>query len=485
MKRLLAAIGLAVLVLAVIVGVRTSRFTPRHVVVPPAIATNPLPGAADRLAAAIRIPTITPADSALRDSAAFRALRDHLAVSFPKSHAAMTREIAGRDALIFTWTGTDPSMQPVVLLGHMDVVPVEAGTESQWRHAPFSGEIADGFVWGRGTLDDKATVLGLLEATEALIASGFSPARTIILAFGADEEGGGTGGAAIVARLLQSRGVKPLFVLDEGGMVVKGAMPGVTAPVAVVGIAEKGYVTLELTANADGGHSSVPPRHTAAGRIAQAVTKLENSPIPREIRGATADLFDAVGREMPFGMRALFANRWLFDPLIERQLESGARTNATIRTTTAVTMLEGSPKDNVLPSRARAGVNFRILPGDSVAGVIAHVRKVIDDDAIDVRVQGIAVEPSRVSSTTDSAWSIVDRSIRQTYRDAVVAPYLVLGATDSRYFRDLTANVYRFAALRADTSDVSRIHGTNERVSIASYLEGIGFLTQLIRNAAQ
>ena len=485
MKRIFVAIMFTVAALASMVAYRTIRFVPRQVTVPAGQKLDALPGAVDRLAAAIRIPTVTPADSTLRDTSAFRTLREHLASSFPKSHSAMSREIVGRDALLFTWPGTDASLQPVVLMGHMDVVPVEAGTETKWTHAPFSGDLADGFVWGRGTLDDKATVLGLLEATETLLTSGFRPRRTIIMAFGGDEEGGGVQGAALIAKLLQSRGVKPLFVLDEGGMIVSNAMPGVSSPVAVVGIAEKGYVTLNLTAHAAGGHSSVPPRHTAAGRVARAVAKLEDNPIHGEIRGATANLFDAVGREMPFGMRALFANRWLFDPLIKQQLESGTRTNATIRTTTAVTMLEGSPKDNVLPSRAKAGVNFRILPGDSVSGIIAHTRRVIADEGIEVTVQGIAVEPSRVSSTSDSAWSIVDRSIRQSYPDAVVAPYLVLGATDSRYFRDITANVYRFAAMRADTSDVSRIHGTNERVSVTSYLEGIRFLTQLIRNAAQ
>ena len=485
MKRVFLLLALVVAALAATVTFRTLRFTTEHVALPPPAAAEPLPGAAERLAAAIRIPTVSHGDSTLRDAAAFAALRELLTASFPLSHSLLKTEVVGLDALLYTWHGSDTSLQPVVLMGHMDVVPVEPGTESDWKHAPFSGSIADGYVWGRGTMDDKSTVFGILEATESLIGSGFRPRRTIHLAFGADEEAGGRRGAAVIAKLLASRGVRPLFVLDEGGMVVQGVLPGIESPVAVVGIAEKGYLTLELTAKGEGGHSSVPPPQTAAGILARAITRLEDNPMPAEIRGATANLFNAIGREMPFGMRMLFANRWLFDPVIEWKMGSVPRSNATIRTTTAVTMLEGSPKDNVLPSRATAAVNFRILPGDDVASVTSHVKRVIDDDRVDVRTSGMAVEPSRVSSTTDSAWSIVDRSIRQSYPDAVVAPYLVLGATDSRYFRDLTSNVYRFAALRADTSDVSRVHGTNERVSIQAYLEGIRFLARLMRNAAE
>jgi carboxypeptidase PM20D1 len=485
MKRVFLLLALGVAALAATVVVRTLRFTTPHVDVPPAAAVEPLPGAVERLAAGIRIPTISHGDSTLRDPAAFAALREHLKASFPLSHSALGAEVVGLDALLYTWAGSDPSLPPVVLMGHMDVVPVEAGTESAWKHAPFSGDVADGFVWGRGTMDDKSTVFGLLEATESLLSSGFRPRRTIHLAFGADEEAGGRRGAAVIAKLMATRGIRPIFVLDEGGMVIQGVLPGIESPVAVVGIAEKGYLTLELTAKGEGGHSSVPPTQTAAGILARAITRLEDNQMPAEIRGATANLFDAIGREMPFGMRMLFANRWLFDPVIEWKMGSVPRSNATIRTTTAVTMLEGSPKDNVLPSRAKAAVNFRILPGDDIASVTSHAKRVIDDERIEVRASGVEVEPSRVSPTTDSAWSIVRRSISQSYPDAVIAPYLVLGATDSRYFRDLTGNVYRFAALRADTSDVSRAHGTNERVSTKAYLEGIRFLVRLMRNAAE
>ena len=323
----------------------------------------------------------------------------------------MQRENVGRDALLFTWRGTDSTLAPIVLMGHMDVVPVAPGTDSLWKHGAFSGDIADGFIWGRGSLDDKGTVLGVLEACEALIASGFKPSRTIILSFGADEEAGGESGAKVIAALLESRGIKPLFVLDEGGTVVKGAIGGITKPVALIGIAEKGYLTVEMKVRAEGGHSSMPPKHTAAGILATAITRLEGHPMRASIGATTGKLFDAIGREMSFGRRIVFANRFLFDPLIERQLAAAPGTDATLRTTTAVTMLEGSPKDNVLPSQAKAAVNFRILPGDSVAGVIAHMRGVIDDDRVELTAKNPQVEPSPISSTSDTAWSIVSRTV--------------------------------------------------------------------------
>jgi carboxypeptidase PM20D1 len=484
MKRLAVALLIVVGAVAGVVVVRAVRFQPVPNQTPPAEPFEPLVGAAERLAGAIRIPSVSTEDSALRDPGAFRALHAYLETSFPGAHAAMRREVVGREALLFTWPGADTSLAPVVLMGHLDVVPVEPGSDTTWTHPPFAGVVDAGFVWGRGAIDDKSTVLGVLEAAEALIGRGFRPRRTVLLAFGADEEKGGEEGAKRIAALLQRRGVKPMLVLDEGGTVISGAVPGVRAPVALVGVAEKGFLSVELSVRGQGGHSSMPPRQTAAGVLARAVTRLEENQLPGGIRGGTAALFDAVGREMSFGMRLLFANRWLFDPLIVRRLSAAPGTNAGLRTTTAVTMLEGSPKDNVLPSRARAVVNFRIISGESIEGVLEHVRRTVDDARVAVRPIGVSTEPSPISPIDDPVWSRLARTVRQSYPDAVVAPYQVVGATDARHFRDLTPNVYRFSGLRMDAADMSRIHGTDERVSIAAYEEGIRFLARLIRNTA-
>jgi carboxypeptidase PM20D1 len=483
-KRLAVLLLVVILTLAGVVMARAARFRPAPNETPRAEAFEPLPGAAERLAGAVRIPSVSPEDGTLRDPAAFRAMHAYLANSFPRAHAVLRREVVGGDALLFTWAGADSSLAPVVLMGHIDVVPVEPGTDSAWTHPPFSGVVDGGFVWGRGAIDDKSTVLGVLEAAEALIERGFRPKRTVLLAFGADEEKGGEEGAKRIATLLKERRVKPLIVLDEGGTVISGAVPGVRAPVALIGIAEKGFLSVELSVRGAGGHSSMPPRHTAAGVLARAVTRLEENQLPGSIRGATAAMLDAVGREMSFGRRVLFANRWLFDPLIERRLAVAPGTNASVRTTTAVTMLEGSPKDNVLPSRARAVVNYRIISGESIAGVLDHVRRTVNDGRVELRPIGVSTEPSPISPTDDSTWSSLVSTVRQAYPDAVVAPYPVVGATDARHFRDLTANVYRFSGLRMDAADISRIHGSNERVAIAAFEEGIRFLAQLIRNLA-
>ncbi|HZK78975.1 MAG TPA: M20 family peptidase [Gemmatimonadaceae bacterium] len=411
-------------------------------------------------------------------------MHEYLAQTFPRVTATLKREDVGKDALLYEWKGSDPSLPPLVLMGHIDVVPIDPGAQKLWTHAPFSGDIADGFIWGRGTLDDKVTVIGLLEAAESLISEGFAPKRTIYFSFGADEEVGGANGAAKIAELMKSRGVKPYLVLDEGGTVVDRAMPGVKPPVAVVGIAEKGYETLELAVRAEGGHSSMPPRHTAAGILAKAITKLEDNPFPAGIGPEMAQLFDVVGREMPFGRRVLFANRWLLDPVLKRVLSGATSTDAMLRTTTAVTMLEGSPKDNVLPSLAKAIVNFRIVPGETSESVITRVKNVIDDPRVEVSSVGQTFEPSLPSPTNDSAWAGLEKTIRQIYPEADIGPYLVLGATDSRYFRGLTANVYRFTGARIDIDDRNRIHGTNERISTKSYLDGIRFVYQLMKNTA-
>lgn len=485
MKRAVLALTAALAVLAAVVLVRAAAWTPRRT---SAAAAEALPldrdAAAARLAGALRIPTVSTEDPAERSSAAFTALHAYLTSTFPRVHAALPREAVGRDALLYTWAGSEPGLRPIVLMGHLDVVPVEPGTEAAWEQPPFAGAVAGGFVWGRGALDDKVTVLGILEAVEALLGSGLRPRRTVLLAFGADEEVGGAEGAARIAAQLRARGVSPEVVLDEGGAVMRGALPGVRGPVALVGIAEKGFATLELAAAAAGGHAMAPPPHTAVGVLARAIARLEDRPMPAELRGATAALFDHVGPEMGFGMRVLFANRWLFAPLIERRLAANPGTNAAVRTTMAATVVEGGTKDNVLPIHARALVNVRILPGDSVAAVRAHVQDAIGDPTVAVTVAGPAADPSPVSPTDSEAWRAVERSVRAAFPDARVAPYLVTGGTDARHFAALTPNVYRFAPTRMTLEDLQRVHGTNERLSVENYAEAVRFYAQLLRNAA-
>lgn len=482
-KPVLALLAALVLLLAVIL-VRTARFGEAQGEVPSVAAFAAPAGAAERLAEAIRIPTISHEDSARFDAAAFAAMHQLLRARFPRVHARLRREVVGGYSLLYTWPGTDPSLPPVLLMGHMDVVPVEPGTEARWTRPPFAGAVQGGWIWGRGAVDDKSSVLGTLEAVEMLLAEGFAPRRTVLLAYGHDEETGGHG-ARQTAALLRGRGVRPWMVVDEGGVIGQGLMPGVDRPTALIGIAEKGFVSVELTARAEGGHSSMPPRNGSIGRLSAAIQRLESSPMPARLDGAALQLFDRVGPEMPFAQRAVFANLWLTRPLVIRTLSAAPSSDAMVRTTTAPTIFQAGTKENVLPSRARAVVNFRILPGDSVQGVVAHVRRVVNDTAVHVRaMEGFSSEPSPVSRTDGQAYGVLERSIRQTAPDAVVAPYLVLGGTDARHYHGMSDAVYRFLPVRMTPDDLGRIHGTDERISVRDYQSAIRFYRQLLLNTS-
>ena len=312
----------------------------------------------------------------------------------------------------------------MLLLAHQDVVPVAAGEETGWTHPPFAGVVADGHVWGRGALDDKASLVAILEAVERLAASGRAPRRAILLAFGHDEEVGGERGAARIAERLAERGVAPEFVLDEGMAVLADGVPGVRGLVALVGIAEKGSVTLDLEVEAEGGHSSMPPRQTAIGILAAAVARLEASPMPARLAGPARLMLEGLAPEMGFGSRLAVANLWLFRRPLERRLAASPAGNALLRTTTAATLVEGGVKENVLPRSARAAVNFRLLPGDSIRSVIEHARRAIADPRVAVKVRGgFAAEASPVAPVETAGFEAIRRSIAEVFPGAAVAAY--------------------------------------------------------------
>jgi len=334
-------------------------------------------------------------------------------------------------------------------------------------------------------MDDKVAVTGILEAVETLLGEGFQPRRTIYIAFGHDEEVGGQGGGALIADLLESRGADLEYVLDEGLLITDGIVPSIPKPVALVGIAEKGYVSIELTVEGVGGHSSMPPQQTAVGILSSAIHRLEQNPFPARLEGPGREMFDYLAPEMPFGMKVVLANLWLFGGLVESQLAASPATNAAIRTTTAATMFEGSVKENVLPTYARAVVNFRILFGESIASVMERVRRTIDDPRVQMRtlVREIS-EPSPISGTDAPSFEVLQRTIHQVFPEVLVAPGLMLAATDSRHYAGLSGNVYRFSPMWAGPEDLDRIHGTNERISVENYEQIVRFYVQLIHNSA-
>ena len=486
MRKILKISALALLLLLAVLIVRAFLLPSRQVPASPASSAPAgnievdANAAAARLAGALRFQTISREGSGPVDPEAFLALHRYLEQSLPRAHAALTREVVAGYSLLYTWPGKNPSLPPVLLLSHQDVVPVEAGTERSWTQPPFAGRIAGGFIWGRGSLDDKVGVLGLLEAVELLAARGFRPERTVYLAFGHDEEVGGLQGAHSLAALLEKRGVRPLFVLDEGGAIIQGMVPGIDRPIAMVATAEKGYLNVELTARSRGGHSSMPPPHTAIGEIAAAVHALEEHPMPARLSGATRDSFATLAPEMPFGTRVILSNLWLFGPLVERQAASDPATNARLRTTAAATIISGGVKENVLPLGARAVVNFRILPGDSVASVLAHVRQTVGPGVTVTPQERSAGEPSPTSDIGAPEFRMLQSTVAETFPGTLVAPNLLSGGTDSKHYMHLTRNVYRFLAIPMDAKDLLRFHGTDERVGIEGYAGAVRFFARLL-----
>jgi carboxypeptidase PM20D1 len=373
-----------------------------------------------------------------------------------------------------------------MLMAHMDVVPVEEETLDSWQHPPFEGRIADGYVWGRGALDDKLGVMGVLEAVESLLKAGMEPSRDVYIGFGHDEEIGGGNGAQNTARLLEERGVQLDFVLDEGGFISDGTALGSRNSVALVGVAEKGYLSVELTVEGSGGHSSMPPERTAIGLLSAAIDRLEKNRPAARVDGPVRRMLEGLAPELSFTRRVAIANLWAFERLVVSQLSRFPVTDSLIRTTTAPTMVSGGVKENILPAQARGTINFRIRPGESIETVLEHVKKTVKDPRVRFAPvpSALTFEPSEGSSPDSENYGIVHRTIRQAFPDVRVVPYLVVGATDSRHFSGLTKDVLKFVPIRMDPQMIKTVHGVNERVSLDQYADAIRFYIQLLVNAA-
>lgn len=435
--------------------------------------------AAERLGHLIRCETVSMNESEAPNAGEFHRLHRLIEEMYPGVHSHLTREPVNEFSLLYTWQGSQPELPALVFLAHLDVVPADPSTLEQWERKPFSGEIADGFIWGRGTLDIKNQAAALLEAVELLVKQGYQPKRTIYLAFGHDEEIGGRGQAEIVRRL-KERGVRIEAVLDEGGSVVQGSMPGVKVPVALVGVSEKGYLTVELSVTATPGHSSMPPKQTAVGILALALARIEATPRPTNLKFVQR-LFKAVGSEAPFVQQMVFSNLWLFRRLASRTLEKIPSINAVMRTTTALTMVQGGVKDNVLPASARAAVNLRLLPGETVESTLAWLNKVVDDERVEIKIaNGAAWNPSPVSPLDTPAGQILVNAIHQRFGPLPVGPLLVAGATDARHYAEYCPQTYRFTPTLLDAADLKRMHGINERISVENLGRMIQFYCDLM-----
>lgn len=483
-RLILAALAVVLAAVAGIVGYRTYAFTAPP---PPAEAAIPdisayaidVDAAAARLGEAIRFRTVSLADQN-EDRTPFLQFHAWMRERYPAFHAVARRELIGDLSLLYTWEGSDPGQPPLVLLAHQDVVPVPADTREAWTDEPFGGVLRERAVWGRGAIDDKGSLVALLEAAELLAVQGRRPRRTIILAFGHDEELGG-GGAELVAAELGRRGVRAWFALDEG-MAALDNHPLTGAPAALIGISEKGFGTMRVRAVGTPGHSSTPPPQTAVSLVADAVGRIHAMPIDRSLEGGPAlDMMRALAPELPFTTRMAVANEWLFSPLLRRQMAANPPALALMGTTVAPTMIAGGVRPNVLPGEAEAMINFRIHPRDDPADLLARARRAVAGlDGVTVEWAQEPSPASGVSSTTSSSYALIAALSQEMLPQAPVAPALVIAATDGRSYAGVAENVYRFQPIMLSIEDLERIHGVNERLTYDNFERMIRFYAALM-----
>lgn len=485
-KVALTAVGLVLAVTAV-VAVRTATFKAPAQVDPASVtlaSARPVDvaKAADHLAQAVRFQTISHQDRAEDQPVEWDKLHAWLQTTYPDAHKVMTREVVADHTLVYTWPGSNPALPPILLMAHQDVVPVTPGSEGQWSHPPFDGVIADGAVWGRGSIDDKGSLVTLFEALDTVAASGFKPTRTIIVVSGHDEEVRGVGARAAAA-LLKSRNIKAQFVLDEG-MAVVADHPVTGKPAAIIGTAEKGYATLKVVAPAVGGHSSAPPGDGGGVvTLSRAVAAISDHPFPMKFQGPGADMLGAIAPHASSTVKIFAANTWLFSPLLVKVTAKTPAGAAMLHTTIAPTMLKGSPKENVLPQDATAWINYRIAPGDTSATVMARAKDAVGKLPVQLAWTKTPDEPSPVSSTSSDAWKTIAGLAGDESR-APVVPGLVTAGTDSRYMSGVASDVYRFQPLVLKVEETKIIHGTDEHISLDNVERMVRFYQRLVETAA-
>ncbi|WP_273567014.1 M20 family peptidase [Maribacter halichondriae] len=472
MKKILYALLAILAVLAGILIFNTLALTSKQIDPEPLEKLDIPDAVLQNLSKAVQFPTISYSEEAIPDSTAFNGFHRFLEETFPLTHENLSLEKISDYSLLYTWKGSDSSKKPIILMSHQDVVPVDEPTLADWEAGPFTGKITATDIVGRGTMDDKSSLMGLMESVERLLSESFTPSRTIYLAFGHDEEVGGENGAGQIAEYLKKKGIKAAMTLDEGGFLAEGMVPGIDKPVAMVNLAEKGFASFRLIVETTGGHSSQPPRENTIGMLAKAIVDLENNQLPYKLVEPINYQFEYLGAEMPFFQRLAFANPWLLKSPVLKGLNA--------HTTTAPTIIDGGVKNNVIPTVAEATINFRILPGETIESVKQHIQNTISDK-IQVEPVGFLTEPSPVSSIDSENFKNLEQTIRSVFPDAVVVPGLVGGGTDARYFYDISDDVYRFYPMRINPENLTGFHGIDEKISKENYKEIVAFTYHLIK----
>lgn len=485
LRRLLfRLIFLGLLIFTGIFSVNYISFPSKQISVDPVESVKVEDAVVKRLAGAIRIPTISKENYI--DTSAFLDLDTFLWENYPLVDSLLEKTRVNKFSYLLRWPGQNAQLSPILLMAHLDVVPVENEGEG-WEENPFSGKVRDGFLYGRGALDDKLSALGILEAVEMLLNVEWAPQRTVYVALGHDEEISGRNGAKAIAQMFADRDIELEFVLDEGGPILEKALPGCEPPVALVGLAEKGYATFDLTVNSkEGGHSSMPKEGSAINVLSEAIVRLQQNPPPAQIDGPVRDMFDHVGPEMNFFNKLLFANLDWTDGLVIGELEKKPGTNATIRTTAAPTILKSGFKDNVIPTQAKALVNCRIRPGESVESTMTYLQETVGEK-VEVKLSNpdMASEPPPISDRGALGFSVIQKTVRQVYPESIVAPFLMVGTTDSRHFVGVSKNIYRFLPVQITHEQVGSIHGKNEKVGTEAYKNMVRWYRQLFLNACK
>ena len=487
-KKFAVAAGIAAGVAAGVNAIRAAKYVPeKKDYGEPSVENVNLQRAMDNLSKAISIPTVSYPEKEKVDFTQFEKFHKFLEEAYPLIHKNLTKEVVLEASLIYRWEGTRSDLDPIALLAHQDVVPISAGTEDDWTNPPFSGFNDGEFIWGRGALDMKNHLIAVMEAVETLLEEGFKPERDVYLLFGQDEEvvASGNGGAKNIMDTLKDRGIHLDSVIDEGGAIIPLNVKGVieNKDLIGVGIAEKGYTDIEITVTAKGGHSSQPPVHSALGDLAQVIRDLEGNQFKAELMPFVSDLFSNLGRSCTYPVRLVTCNLPYMKPLLRYGMTKIPFTACLVRTTTAVTMAEGSPAANVLPQKASVVVNFRQMPGTTVQDVIDHIRKVCRNKNIEIKVLK-AKEASSFSPTESRTFKIIEELCVQENKGAVVAPYLVMGGTDACYYEPICENIFRYSPYKVSVELLRCTHATNERIPVSAIEPAVAFFKRYVKKAS-